>query len=180
MISYLRPIIEQIKNKKFRDAYLSESVRIFLAAQIRSLRGDKTQKEFSEILGVPQSTISSRYENPEYGNLTLQTLLDIASKLDVALVVRFVTFPDFLKMTNDFSEKAHCPASYNEKQFEGFIESMETRKSPLTLIGSGIYGRDYGQETGVHKRSIEDSPKPYEMPHLLPTQEKRTSAHGFA
>jgi transcriptional regulator with XRE-family HTH domain len=132
-LSYLRPTIEQIKNKKFRDSYLSESIKIFLAAQIRNLRGDKTQEEFATMLGTTQSVVS-RYEDSEYGKVTLQTLLDIAQKLDIGLVVRFVNFQDFFRMTNDFSPDAQCPKPYNHNDMEQFLEF--SKKPKATLVDS--------------------------------------------
>lgn len=100
-------------NKKYRDGYVSSHVKKFLAHQITALRGEKSQTEFGEIIGKPQSVVC-RLENPNYGKYSLQTLLDVASKLNLALIVRFVDFPTFLKGTSDFSVEAVRPAAYDE------------------------------------------------------------------
>ena len=90
---------------------MAHSLRAFLADQIRALRGDLSQKAFGELIGKPQSVVS-RLENEDYGKVSLQTLIDIAGRLDIALVARFTDFPTFLRSTRDFSENAVAPAPY--------------------------------------------------------------------
>ena len=85
----------------FRASYLAHHLRAFLADQIRVLRGELSQREFRELIGKPQSVIS-RLEDEEYGKVTLQTLIDIATKLDIGLLVRFVDFPKFLERLMTF------------------------------------------------------------------------------
>lgn len=110
-------LTKKLKNKKYRDSYLASHTKMFLANQISSLQGEMSQEEFGKLLDKPQPIIS-RLQNPEYGKYTLQTLLEIASKLDVALIARFVDYPTFLKLTNDFSDEALRPASFNPDQLE--------------------------------------------------------------
>ncbi|MEX2166220.1 MAG: helix-turn-helix transcriptional regulator [Methyloceanibacter sp.] len=98
--------------KGYRDSYVARHIKSFLASQIRLLRGANSQAAFGRLLGKPQSVVS-RLEDPDYGQVTLQTLLDIASKLDVALIVRFVSFPIFVRFTNDLSPAALAPQSYD-------------------------------------------------------------------
>ncbi|MEO8883058.1 MAG: hypothetical protein ABI377_06570, partial [Devosia sp.] len=56
----------------------------------------------------------SRLESTEYGKASVQTLLDIASANDVALVVRFVSYPEFLAQTSDMSPQALQPETIHE------------------------------------------------------------------
>jgi hypothetical protein len=86
-------------------------LKVFLAAQIRALRGDRTQTEFGELIGKPQSVVA-RLERESYGKVNLQTLIDIAQKLDIALIVRFVNFSTFLEWTKDYSQEALAPQPY--------------------------------------------------------------------
>jgi len=90
---------------------------MFLANQLASLQGEMSQQEFGVLLGKPQPIIS-RLQNPDYGKYSLQTLLEIASKLDVALIARFVDYPTFLKFTNDFSDEALRPAKFDPAQLD--------------------------------------------------------------
>jgi len=99
---------------EFRAGYLAQHLRAFLADQIRVLRGERSQREFGEVLDKPQSVVS-RLEDEEYGKVSLQTLIDIATKLDIGLLVRFVDFATFLRETNNFSEGATAPPAYRRE-----------------------------------------------------------------
>lgn len=110
-------LLKKLEDKEYRDAFVSSRLRIFLSGQIQKLRGQLSQIEFGRIIDKPQSVIS-RLENSSSGQLSVQTLLDIASKLDIALVVRFASFPDFLTVTSDFSNEAEKPNPYNQKEIE--------------------------------------------------------------
>ena len=101
--------------KKYRDGYMQTQVRAGIAYQINALREKfkLSQDRFAEKTGKKQSTIS-RLEDTGYGKVTVQTLLDIASSLDVALLVRFVSYPEFLNRTSDMSTKALQPDTISE------------------------------------------------------------------
>src|SRR3982750_3771680 len=87
------PEIQKFSDKLYRDGYLQTQVRSGIAYQIQALR-EKTglnQTDFADKIGKKQSFVS-RLESTEYGRVSVQTLLDIACKLDVALVVQFTTY----------------------------------------------------------------------------------------
>ena len=67
---------------------MTEQSRRHLARQIRSLRGHLSQEEFAKKLGMPRTTVS-RLENARRACISLRTLLRIAAKLDIGLVVYF-------------------------------------------------------------------------------------------
>lgn len=98
--------LAKFAKRKYRDNYLQTQVRSRIAYQIQALRSKfgLTQAEFAERTGKKQSTIS-RLESTEYGKVSVQTLLDIASALDVALVVKFASYPDFLKEMGSVVER---------------------------------------------------------------------------
>jgi transcriptional regulator with XRE-family HTH domain len=93
---------------------VAHHLKAFLADQIRGLRGDMSQAEFGRLIGKPQSVVS-RLEDEAYGKVTLQTLLDIAEKLDIALVVRFADHATFLDATRDFSDNAVAPRAFGDQ-----------------------------------------------------------------
>jgi hypothetical protein len=101
-----------LPDREFRDSYMAHHLRAFLADQIRALRGEMSQQEFGRLIDKPQSVVS-RLENEEYGKVSLQTLIDVATKLDIGLLVRFVDFPTFLSATSDLSERAVAPAPHD-------------------------------------------------------------------
>lgn len=62
-----------------------------------------SQAAMGKKVGKPQSVIS-RFENDEYDGMTVKSLLDIARGLDVALLIRFVSYPEFLHYASKMSE----------------------------------------------------------------------------
>jgi hypothetical protein len=144
-----------LDNPEFRAAYMTQHLRGFLADQIRSLRGTMSQAAFGRLIGKPQSVVS-RLEDEDYGKLGLQTLLDIATRLDIAVVVRFVDYPNFLRMTSDFSDDAAAPRSYPETRGEIGEMSHSAASSPTASVknemASGRTNRPAG-DTPRHRPS---------------------------
>jgi transcriptional regulator with XRE-family HTH domain len=128
-ISNLGP---ELSDPGFREAYFTSQLKTFLADQIRALRGDRAQAEFGRIIGKPQSVVS-RLENETYGQLSLQTLIDIANKLDIALLVRFVDWPAFLRLTSDYSAAAIAPPSFDYAEIEQLVREEERKARTLKL-----------------------------------------------
>jgi len=124
-----KSLIEKFRDKSYRDSYVVSHTRRFLARQMRKFRGEKSQAEFGEIIDKAQ-TVVSRLEDPKYGKWTLQTLFDVASKLDVAVIVRFVDFSTFMKLTNDMSDEASRPVPYDQIDFSS-IQSTVIMPSAL-------------------------------------------------
>jgi transcriptional regulator with XRE-family HTH domain len=68
-----------------------------------------SQKALAKLCGLTQGAIS-RAENPDYGDLTFNTVLKIARGLDVAFVGRFVSFGDLDDWTHGrYSETFDVP-----------------------------------------------------------------------
>src|ERR1700720_859326 len=110
-------LAEKFHNKEYRDAYVESHTRRFLAHQMRKFRGEKSQVEFGEILNKRQ-TVVWRLEDPNYSGWSLRTLFQVAQKLNVAAVARFVDFQTFLRFTNDTSKGALNPRSYDEARVD--------------------------------------------------------------
>lgn len=137
--------------KAYRDGYLRSKIRGMIAYQFQALR-EKTglnQTDFAGKIGKTQSVVS-RLEDVEYGRVTVQTLLDVACALDVALVVKFVSYPDFLFQTRDASVSALQPAT--------IYESLErptkpAQERPLGKAAASI--ADSGQDYSNRLHEIE-------------------------
>lgn len=126
-----KALAKQLMDKDFHDSYLASQLKAFLVEQIKSLRGEMSQEEFGKLLGKPQSVVS-RLEDPGYGKVTLQTLLDIASKLDVALIVRFADYSTYLRVINDTSPEALRPARFTPQEIKALAESEIRTPAPST------------------------------------------------
>ena len=121
--------LRKFLRKDYRDGYMQTQVRGGIAYQMQALRRKLrlTQSQMVEKLDKPQSVIS-RLEDTEYGRVSVQTLLDVASALDVALLVQFVDYPDFLTRTEDMSEGALQVETIHESIFS--LENLQPTLLP--------------------------------------------------
>jgi transcriptional regulator with XRE-family HTH domain len=103
-------------NKAYRDAYVTEHVKTSVPLQIRHLREEHTltQTQLAEKAQTTQ-TVISRLEDPNYGNLTLNSLLKIAAAFDIGLLVKFVPFSRLLLEFQDLSPKTLSVQSFIEE-----------------------------------------------------------------
>jgi transcriptional regulator with XRE-family HTH domain len=112
-------LVDQLSAKDFRDAYAADQVRTYIAFQIRALREQSSrnwsQAELAKRCGTTQSAIS-RAEDPDYGKLTLQTLLEIASAYDLPLLIQFVEWEDWLRRMADVSPPALQKRGFNRER----------------------------------------------------------------
>ncbi|MEK6845426.1 MAG: helix-turn-helix transcriptional regulator [Nanoarchaeota archaeon] len=81
---------EELKNKKFRKTYEVEVAKVSLAQKIAELREEKhlNQGELAKKLGVSQQFIS-QIETGQESNLTLDTLLRLATTLGRGIKISF-------------------------------------------------------------------------------------------
>ena len=143
-----RHSLEKFASKKYRDGYLQSRVRGFIAYQIQALREKLglTQADFAALTGKKQSTIS-RLENTEYGKVSVQTLLDIASATNVALVVKFASYPEFLDQTRNMSVEALQPRTIQES----LSEAQSSQQ-----VASSAYEYFLALRAGQGARTVQD------------------------
>lgn len=102
----LRQIAQDLHGKEYRDAYLDSSLCWILRTQVRLIREDRgwTQEELAEKAGLAFATIN-RLENLETTDSDyapqIGTLCKIADAFDVALIVRFEAWSDYLTWIAD-------------------------------------------------------------------------------
>lgn len=157
-----KQFLNKLNKPGYRHSYVASHVKVWIARKIHQLREDRalSQGQLADRAGKKQSAIS-RIEDPEYGQLTVKTLLDVAEAFDVALVVDFVDFPSFLKLTHDVSDERLHVQSFDEKAFferdvtlpEGKfigISSLTASLVPTSVQSAQISGE--GQK--AHEASI--------------------------
>ena len=127
-------IKKRLLNKKRREAFVSASVDQTIPFQIRAMRLAKdrnwTQQELASRSGMKQERIST-CENPNYGRFSLQTLKQLASAFDVALIVRFAPFSELVEWESNLS-----PDSLEVKNFDkerDYFKDEDTEMSGLFL-----------------------------------------------
>jgi len=112
---YREELIENLQDKEYRDAFVSSHINNGIPFQIRALREqrDWTQDDLAKVSKKKQEAIC-RLENPNYGSFTLATLKEIASALDVALMVRFVPFSELVKWDVNLSNNSLEVVSFKD------------------------------------------------------------------
>lgn len=125
-------------DKEYRDGYLHAHVRTSIAFQMRALRKkfNLSQKDLAVKTGKTQSVVS-RLESADYGRMSVQTLLDVASGLNVALVVRFASYPEFLNQAANMAEKDMQPETINESL--SAAESLAAEQGVATAVPNKWY-----------------------------------------
>jgi transcriptional regulator with XRE-family HTH domain len=114
-----RRIARELSEPEFRNTYKRARVRSKLVYQIRALRKQRNwlQGTLAKLLNKPQSTVS-RFEDAEYGKLSLETLFEISDAFDVGLIVEFVSYPEFLVRTSNLSQENLYAQSFSTKSVE--------------------------------------------------------------
>ena len=111
-----KQIWESLRDPEFRKQFIDEHINVGVAFQIRSLRNrqKKKQSELAELLHVKQPLVSS-WENPNYGNYSLNTLKDLAKAFDVGLLVRFVPFSSLVDWEANLTPDMIAPPDFTQE-----------------------------------------------------------------
>jgi transcriptional regulator with XRE-family HTH domain len=140
----------KLKNKAYRDAFVSARISQTLALQARVLRqrAGLSQQELAEKLGTSQNGVF-RLESPRYGKHNISTLARVASYFDVGLVVRFAPLSEIVDWTLGLNpESIDIPDFSHDRGFlqpeEGVVSAATERSagqpSHHSLLRSGPAG----------------------------------------
>jgi transcriptional regulator with XRE-family HTH domain len=137
------------KSKKYREEFVAAQVKRGIPFQIRALlkKSGLPQEEIASRAGLTQGVIS-RAANPDYGNLTLNTLIRIAAGFDVAFIGKFVPFSELGRWFVDLSED-----SVNIKPFGPEDKEIHERLAePVAHISDVRHKR--GRTLNIHSKNV--------------------------
>jgi transcriptional regulator with XRE-family HTH domain len=136
--------LSKFARRDYRDGFLRTQVGSGIAYQVQALRSKLglTQQQFALLTGKKQ-TVISRLENSRSGAVTVRTLLDIATGTNVALLVQFVSYPDFLKRTADMTDAALMPDTIQE--------TLEAKREPESRPPAWL-NQQWGREASLPTR----------------------------
>lgn len=108
-------IARALRDKEYRELYVSEHIDTGVAFQLRAMRDARewSQRDLGERANMAQETIS-KFENPDYGRLTLTSLKRLASAFDVAVIVRFAPFSQLLDYETHLSPRDLAVPSFDD------------------------------------------------------------------
>jgi transcriptional regulator with XRE-family HTH domain len=96
-----------------------------------------TQRELGDLAGVRQNWIS-HLESPDYGSFNLSTLKKLAFAFDVALIVRFVPFSQFVDWIANLEMRDLAPPGYDDDRAL-FEPVSAVTQSPMLRPEAAIY-----------------------------------------
>jgi transcriptional regulator with XRE-family HTH domain len=133
----------EIRNKEYRHGLINAQIEVDLPLQIRALRKQLvgTQPDLANLTGMKQSRISDM-EKPGKVHFSLETLRRLAEAFDVALIVRFAPFSEFLDWSDRFSSDAFRVPSFPE-ELQSSAAPEESEKAPIeTQCAPSLAGDD--------------------------------------
>lgn len=128
-------LLDSLKDAEYRAAFVEERVKASIALQIRALREQRnkmTQKQLGTAIGMAQTWVS-KLENPEYGKMTVATLLRLAtSAFDTDLEIKFRPFSETLRTL-----PTQGPEYFNVPSFEEELPELE-RQTEVAATGANL------------------------------------------
>src|SRR5437867_1697640 len=116
-LSRREQIVSSLGDKAYRDAFVADQIRIGVPFQIKQMREalGLSQEQLGQQMTPPMVQESVwRLENPNKANLTIGTLLRVASACDVGLMVRFVPYSELIDSTPWISGRDRTVPSFSK------------------------------------------------------------------
>jgi transcriptional regulator with XRE-family HTH domain len=99
-----RNFLRELEDDERRNGFVADHLRMRIATLIRTLREQRgwSQAELGRRLGKPQSVIS-RLEDPDYGRVSLKTLIEVAAAFGLPLYIDMPDWNEWFRLISDMS-----------------------------------------------------------------------------
>lgn len=169
------------QSKSYREEFALAMLKRMVPFQISAIRKKKeiSQAELAQSSNLTQGVIS-RAEDPDYGNLTLNTIGRIAAGFDLAFVGKFVSFGELVRLTVNLSEDEFANLPTFSKEDE------RVRASGVDALAMGA-GKDDSKEShagegknksGIHQLAAEGRSEETKVPKDIKDLAKMGAARG--
>jgi transcriptional regulator with XRE-family HTH domain len=123
---------ESFKDEDVRYTYAEGFLNAFIAAQIKTLRGDMSQQELADLVGTKQSGIS-RLENVNYSAWKVETLRKLARAFHLRLRISFEEFGTLIPDIENFNTANLSRRRFEDDPAFGEESQMEKAKERETM-----------------------------------------------
>jgi transcriptional regulator with XRE-family HTH domain len=123
-------VLESLKDEAYRQAFIEESIRSRITAQINALRNERgwDYKTFAEGIGKKLSW-AYRLEDPNSTTPTIPTLLEVAAAFDIGLDVRFRRFSELLDDVTTLTPESFLVPSFDSELRAGVFKNHRRKHS---------------------------------------------------
>jgi hypothetical protein len=143
-----KEFVEQLSDKELRDAYVADQVRTRVALLIRALREqsdrDWSQTELGRRAGKPPNVIS-RLEDPDYGRMSVETLLTLAAAYDLPLWIDMPEWEDWFSRMADMSARSMHRQSFSEQRLVEIADRRRSAKSGAAAAYENQFPKMFAQ-----------------------------------
>lgn len=159
MTTFERAWRKLAQSKSYREEFALAMLKRMVPFQIRAIRKKRalSQAELAQCSNVTQGVIS-RAENPDYGNLTLNTIGKIAAGFDLAFIGRFVPFSELVKFSEDLSEAEFKNLSKFEDESAIFQKVEDGPMPPMRGRTNNELKTNEAKMRGAPRQSREEEP----------------------
>lgn len=151
-------IAEQLQDFDYRTAFVEQSVRRFLPAQIRAMREERdwSQEELGRRCGKTQEWIC-KLESQTYGRYSTQTLIDLARGFDVGLIIKLASFGSFLDSYAVPPSLAGIPSFENDPRARPSAAEAPDHGPKLRLVAGATVIRPGDDLHAFNQRQVVDA-----------------------
>jgi transcriptional regulator with XRE-family HTH domain len=144
----------KLKNKAYRDAFVSARISQTIALQARVLRQKVglSQQDLAKELGTSQNAVF-RLENPQYGKHNISTLKKVASYFNVGLVVRFAPVSEIADWTLSLNPESMEIVDFDHDHGFDQREIRVVKVSDSAPAGEGVETREQSAAV-AHRASM--------------------------